>query len=1379
MGALTDGFKIKVEVLAQDSTGPGLSGVTNNLQGVESALEKIKQSSKGAGEGAFTGIVAGAGQAESAAAGVISELDKVDAKSKAVGSGNGFKDLAADALKAQAATDKVHASINAGAGKSTQVLQDMGRIIMDMPYGLMGIGNNIQPLVESFGRAKESAGGVGGAIKDIIASMAGPAGLAMIGIPIVTSLAIAFSGPLMKALGGASDGVEDLQKKLDGIQQYKDFDLTIRIAGLDGIARLKAELDQLIQKKAYLQNSTRLEAAASAATPSTVSRIVGGALYGQYYSPGSEYYQSKSALQNFNVSTAQQIASGKLSLGAGEDVRFLTTYLKKSKEDALNILATNKVNLDIAVKGAEINKQAAKDSEKAARSGASGAKAAESAAAKAEAQQHKWGEAVAAADKALQDIGETVPTVAEAAERVAAARAEVEKLKAASGEGKYDVEALTKATKSLSEAQRDQKKAVNDWERALDRSNALLNKNTQSQLSLIDAKAAEATARQAVVNAQLSGDTEQLTTATEKYGDALQDTAEATDTAAEKAQKLQDVFQGIGKIAELFGVSGSGVSGLLSGISSLSPENIALQQEKNPNLTTEQIKAQGYANVADSIGKIIGGKTGSAISNTASGALTGFMVAGPIGAAIGGGISLLGSIFGGNSQEKAQRVADRQSVYDQMVNNAKSGGAYSASLLKAGGYTFAGVSTLANVDPTKTAAKQGQLLNDSRGAELTTLSSALAILDTAAKSIAGLMTSSLLSTIKDIQTSYEISVGTLSELADKSTLVTARTADVMAAMGVTGESLTSTILDAVNSSDAAGAGEAFAKKLNDSITAGIQQMEVGRFLSEAIMPMLEPSMTKLTELLVGGGSQGAIAGAVAEVNAKVAEVTPLINQFATTLQAVGADASAADSATAGAAAAATDLTGAMGNLATSLTSAVDAAYEGGGSAGEIFVTTFTDSVLSGLKNAVISNFQTNILTPLLAPAFSAISAGITTAGFDQESITAAVGQAKDALVGAQPLVDQLMNTLQAAGLLSTTVAKVSVVTERVSTVVDAQEDLAAQQSRQLLAAQKNADDLQAAAEKARAAMAADAAAREDAKKAAVGRSYDVLQKAVGAQKDAAQLAYTSASDVINQSLSVVGDNISKLTSLNSDLTATISNLADNRNLQSYKAAQQEIFAALMVARTTGNLPVDGQLKGALSTVGQGSEKYYSSKVDYQRDLYKTTNALTALSALAGYKLTDAEQQKSLLDGQLKVLTDGFEAEQSRLDALLGKAQEQVDAVNGNSVAVMTIAAAISGFNAVTRKTGKNKLAYADGGVFLAGENGPELVNVGSSNAFISNAQDTRQMLNFDALVAELRALRLEVASLKKEAEKRTGYAETTRDTLKKFDAIGMPKERTV
>lgn len=69
-------------------------------------------------------------------------------------------------------------------------------------------------------------------------------------------------------------------------------------------------------------------------------------------------------------------------------------------------------------------------------------------------------------------------------------------------------------------------------------------------------------------------------------------------------------------------------------------------------------KFAAAAGLAQGIGSAIGGSTGSAIGATASGALTGFQLGGPVGAVIGGGIGLVTSLFGSSKAKKQQRAQE-------------------------------------------------------------------------------------------------------------------------------------------------------------------------------------------------------------------------------------------------------------------------------------------------------------------------------------------------------------------------------------------------------------------------------------------------------------------------------------------------------------------------------------------------------------------------------------------------------------------------------------------------------------------------------------------------------------------------------------------------
>jgi len=82
-------------------------------------------------------------------------------------------------------------SVAPSTNKATQSLTDLSRVVQDAPYGFIGIANNINPLVESFGRLKAESGSTGGALKALLSGLSGPAGLG-IAFAVVTS-AITFA----------------------------------------------------------------------------------------------------------------------------------------------------------------------------------------------------------------------------------------------------------------------------------------------------------------------------------------------------------------------------------------------------------------------------------------------------------------------------------------------------------------------------------------------------------------------------------------------------------------------------------------------------------------------------------------------------------------------------------------------------------------------------------------------------------------------------------------------------------------------------------------------------------------------------------------------------------------------------------------------------------------------------------------------------------------------------------------------------------------------------------------------------------------------------------------------------------------------------------
>ena len=119
-------------------------------------------------------------------------------------------------------------------GQATSTLTNFSRVVQDAPFGLIGIANNIDPLVTSFNQLKATTGTTGGALKALVGQLAGPAGVAL-AISTVTSLLITFGDRLFSSSQSAKQLAEASKKVAD--EQKAIF---------EGIARERVEIDKLI-----------------------------------------------------------------------------------------------------------------------------------------------------------------------------------------------------------------------------------------------------------------------------------------------------------------------------------------------------------------------------------------------------------------------------------------------------------------------------------------------------------------------------------------------------------------------------------------------------------------------------------------------------------------------------------------------------------------------------------------------------------------------------------------------------------------------------------------------------------------------------------------------------------------------------------------------------------------------------------------------------------------------------------------------------------------------------------------------------------------------------------------------------------------------------
>jgi hypothetical protein len=121
----------------------------------------------------------------------LKDLEKLSKKSA-----SGFGKAFAGAPKA---TDQYKkATVNA-----LPATQEFSRVIQDAPFGIQGVGNNIQQLTANFGHLSKQAGGSTKALKAMLSSLAGPAGM-LLAVSAVTSLLTVYSDEISEAFGSTN-----------------------------------------------------------------------------------------------------------------------------------------------------------------------------------------------------------------------------------------------------------------------------------------------------------------------------------------------------------------------------------------------------------------------------------------------------------------------------------------------------------------------------------------------------------------------------------------------------------------------------------------------------------------------------------------------------------------------------------------------------------------------------------------------------------------------------------------------------------------------------------------------------------------------------------------------------------------------------------------------------------------------------------------------------------------------------------------------------------------------------------------------------------------------------------------------------------------------
>lgn len=138
--------------------------------------------------------------------------------------------------------------VGGASGSAANALTNLGRVAQDAPFGFIGIQNNLNPLLESFGRLKQESGSTSGALKALGQSLIGPAGL---GIALsVVSAGVLFYQEYQRKANKATEEAKKVND--DYIQSLNQVDQ----ARVKGGQSATSELTQLRLLYNQTQNTT-------------------------------------------------------------------------------------------------------------------------------------------------------------------------------------------------------------------------------------------------------------------------------------------------------------------------------------------------------------------------------------------------------------------------------------------------------------------------------------------------------------------------------------------------------------------------------------------------------------------------------------------------------------------------------------------------------------------------------------------------------------------------------------------------------------------------------------------------------------------------------------------------------------------------------------------------------------------------------------------------------------------------------------------------------------------------------------------------------------------------------------------------------------------
>jgi hypothetical protein len=236
-------------------------------------------------------------------------------------------------------------------GSSNAVALEFNRIIQDAPFGIIGVGNNIQQLTANFAQLRAGSASTGAALKASLLSIVSPANLVLLGVSAITSLWTAYQLGAFKSAEATEDLRTESEKLSDILSDTEKMLNAVDRANLKRQQSYEAEmvsLDLLVLALNDRNKSDGERIKAFQLIQKEYPRIIGNMTAEQALADGigKAYYTISEAI--FERATAIAIEEELVRL---QKEKF-TLYARETKE------LQNK--LDLERKIAELEKERAK-----------------------------------------------------------------------------------------------------------------------------------------------------------------------------------------------------------------------------------------------------------------------------------------------------------------------------------------------------------------------------------------------------------------------------------------------------------------------------------------------------------------------------------------------------------------------------------------------------------------------------------------------------------------------------------------------------------------------------------------------------------------------------------------------------------------------------------------------------------------------------------------------------------------------------------------------------------------------------------------------------------------------------------------------------------